>query len=56
MREIKRRVEKLEDSIHSKDKPLKIIMVAPGQTTEDAVAAFHEKNMDSKGLIIIIEK
>jgi stalled ribosome rescue protein Dom34 len=56
MKSIEKRVEKLECAMASKDKPLKIILVKPGETRQEAVAKFHEQHPNVQGLIVIFDE
>jgi hypothetical protein len=54
---IKNRIEKLEGTLACKDTPLRIILLEPGESQEEAVAAFYKKYPNpQKSLLIIIEK
>jgi hypothetical protein len=56
MRAIKNRVEKLEDALGRGDAPLQVILIKPGQTKQEAIAAFYKRYPQVQGLVIIIEK
>jgi hypothetical protein len=54
---IKNRIEKLEDTLGCKDTPLLIIVLEPGESQEEAVAAFYKKYPNlQESLLIVIEK
>ncbi len=50
------RVEKLEDTLGRGDAPLQVILIKPGQTNREAIAAFYKQYPQVQGLVIIIEK
>jgi hypothetical protein len=54
---IKNRIEKLEGTLGCNDTPLLIIVLEPGESQGEAVAAFYKKHPNvQKSLLIVIEK